>query len=171
MWWQRWSTLRASALVGHRSSAPLEACPMTSPLTAFFCLSNVRDAKVADRISASVAVRRLSLRCPRNSWTSLNSNGVDSDVLMAYSPGLRRKKNAIQIMSAMARFKASSEATAMVMMRRRTGIGTGLTLFGAGSSLEYALSMRVIRKSTCPDGSRRGSGAPIARYVCATDRM
>ena len=127
---------RPRARTGQRSGAPLGAWPTTSPLTAFFCLSKVREAKVQERICASVAVLRVRRRCPLKSWTSLNSNGVDSEGLMAYSPGRRRKKNAIQIMSAMAMLRGSLEAVAMAMMRRMTGMGTGLTLLGGGSALE-----------------------------------
>jgi len=60
----------------------------------------VREAKVADIMAASVAVAMSKRVYPKKSWTSFNSNGVDSEGLMAYSPGLRRKKKARHIMSA-----------------------------------------------------------------------
>ena len=108
---------------------------------------------------------------PRKNWTSFNLNGVDSDWLIAYSPGYSKKKNAITIMSAMLMLRAVLEDIATSRRRRIMGMGIGFTLFEGGSSLEYALYMQVIRKSTFPPMSKRGSGAPKERYVCATDRM
>ena len=63
------------------------------------------------------------------------------------------------------------EAIATSRRQRMMGMGIGLTLFGGRSSLEYALYMQVMRKSTLPPMSRQRLGAPKERYICATDRI
>ena len=159
---------RPIARTGQRVRSPLGECPTTSPQTPFFCLPNVREQKVEVNMSASDAVVRFSFCMPRKSCVSFSLKGVDSAGLMAYSPGLSRKKNAIQIMSEIAILKLLLEARATVMRQQMTGTGTGLTRFGGGSSLAYALSIWLSLKTMLPPVSRRGSGAPRARYVCAT---
>ena len=59
--------------------------------------------KVALVRSVMVTVARTSRRFPRKSWTSSREKGVDSDGVAVYSPGRIKKKNAMQIMSAIAR--------------------------------------------------------------------
>ena len=46
------------------------------------------------------AVVRFSRSYPWKSWMCRNSNGVESDGLLAYSPGRNKKKNANLIISA-----------------------------------------------------------------------
>ena len=99
---------------------------------------------------ASGAVVRFSRSCPRKSWTSRNSNGVESDGLLAYSPGRNKKKNANPIISAMQVKCGSVMVAATAKIRRRTWTGTGFTRFGGGSSLVYEASMRCKRKSMVP---------------------
>lgn len=44
---RRWIRRRAVARTGHAREAPLKPCWITSPLTPFFCVVNVRDTCVA----------------------------------------------------------------------------------------------------------------------------
>ena len=127
---------RARALAGQSSRSPLGAWPMTSPRTEFFCVSKVREQKVAVRRWASEATFRSILLTPRNNCTLLRVNGWESEGLMAYSPGRKRKKNAMLIISAVHLMKGHSAASATARMRRSTWTGTGLTLSGGGSSFE-----------------------------------
>ena len=89
-----------------------------------------------ESICAGVAVCSGRRSCPLNNCTSLYSKGVDSEGLIAYSPGRRRKKKAMQMRSAKAMLNGSCDAMETVMMRRMTGMGTGFTRLGGGSLLE-----------------------------------
>ena len=161
----------ARIFVGDRNGSPLWLRPTTSPLTPFFWSRNVREQKVAVRSWASDALGRLSRCCPRKSCTSRASNGVESDGLLAYSPGRSRKKNANPIISAAQVKKGSIIVDATAKIRRRTWTGTGFTLLGGGSSLLYEASMRCNLKSIVPLVVRRGSTSPSWRNVWPTDRM
>jgi hypothetical protein len=55
------------------------------------------------RSEASIAVFRSSLCRPAKIWTSAKRKGVVSEFVPVYSPGCRRKKKTITIISAMAR--------------------------------------------------------------------
>ena len=95
------------------------------------------------------------------SWTSPRVKGVVSDGESVYSPGRRRKKNAMMIMSATASKKnelgGSSRAT--VQIRLSTATGMGLTRVGGGSAFFQAAIaiIRWIRKSMSPAELARGS--------------
>lgn len=106
------------------------------------------------------------------SWTSPRVKGVVSDLESVYSPGRRRKKNAMMIMSATARSKwlSAGRASAISHNRRMTAMGMGFTLCGGGSSLVHAANMRWMRKSVLKAEFRRGSSLPMDKNVCATDR-
>ena len=60
----------------------------------------MREAKVVEKSSGSDTVIKFRCWPPQKNWTSRSWNGVESDGLYAYSPGLRRKKNASPIVSA-----------------------------------------------------------------------
>lgn len=93
-----------------------------------------------------------------------------SDLEAVYSPGRRRKKKAIAIMSLIAMTNGSEEAWAMKEIERMTRRGTGLTLFGGGSCFFQADIMREMRKSIFPKMFKRGSGDPTLWNVCPMNR-
>ena len=70
---------------------------MTSPRTPFFWVVKVREANRARRSSDSGAVSKGRRVSPMKSWTSSRRKGSPS--LSVYSPGRRRKKKAIMIIS------------------------------------------------------------------------
>ena len=72
---RRLVTMRTRDFTGQSSWSPLQARPITSPVTPFFCSSKVREAKVAQLSWASVAVSRSRRISPRNSWTLFKSKG------------------------------------------------------------------------------------------------
>ena len=88
-------------------------------------------------------------------------------VVSVYSPGRRRKKNAVMIMSVTAnrRWEFGGRCCATYAMRRITEIGTGLTLVAGGSCFFQAASMRWTRKSVLLAVFKRGSEAPTERNV------
>jgi hypothetical protein len=93
---------RVNAKTGQNTGLPDRPSPITSPRTPFFWVVNVSATKVTrDRSSSGMVVARN--RCwPIQHWTSVSVKGVVSDDVPVYSPGRSRKKNARQIMSAMA---------------------------------------------------------------------
>jgi len=96
---QRWMSLRAKAQTGHTIGSPEVLKPITSPLTPFFWVSKVRDAKVAALSSWSVAFTRSKRRGLTKSCTELKVNGCESLLASVYLPAGRRKKKASRIMS------------------------------------------------------------------------
>ena len=66
-----------------------------------FWLVKVSEAKVAVSNSAFEDIRMCRHCPPINNWISLRVKGVVSDALLVYSPGRRRKKNAMMIISMM----------------------------------------------------------------------
>ncbi len=97
---------------------------------------------------------------PMKSWTSARRKGLL--LLSVYSPGRRRKKKAMTIISEIAQKVVSADMVvcARVAIRRMTVIGMGLTRSGAGSDCFHALSVRWRRKSILCAEFRRGSLAP-----------
>ena len=128
-------------------------------------VQNVALSKVS-----SLVVVRFSLTFPMNSWTSANVNGVVSEDVVVYSPGLRRKKNASVIICALANKGGEFDEAATDTMCLSAANGMGLTRRAGGSWRLYAASMRCRRKSIPLDEVKRGSGAPILASVCPTDR-
>jgi hypothetical protein len=83
---------------------------MTSPRTPFFWDVNVNVPKVARARSARGMDTAEARRDPIQSWTSARRKGQVSEAVPVYSPGRRRKKKAMIIMSAMAWLPGSSIA-------------------------------------------------------------
>ena len=93
---------------------------------------------MAASISAIGAESRDSRRVPRYKWTSARENAASSLVVPVYSPGRKRKKKAMQIISAIARSAADEGSVGSKAERStcRTSVtGMGRTLRGAGSIL------------------------------------
>ena len=91
---------------------------------------------------------------------SANVNGVVSEGVEVYSPGLRRKKNASVIICALAKRRGDCEAAAILAICLSAASGMGLTRAGGGSCFLYAAIIRCMRKSIPPVQVRRGSWAP-----------
>ena len=94
--------------------------PNFSPRMPFLCVLNISITKVAAASSLSVAVAVSNTVQPTLKVTSDRQNGVLSDFVPVYSPGRRRKKKAIMIMSATACSSWSLEAAAKQASRCRT---------------------------------------------------
>ena len=97
--YRRWATRRRNASFGHNSGSPVAPWPIFSPLTPFFCVVNASIKNVAAASSLLVAVAGSNTVRPTLNVTSDRRNGELSDFLPVYSPGCRRKKKAIMIMS------------------------------------------------------------------------
>ena len=70
------------------------------------------------------------------------------------------------IISAIPILRAVFLAITTIRRRRMTGIVMGFTLLGGGSSLEFALYMQVMQKSTFLLMSRRELGAQEEVHLC-----
>ena len=86
----------------------------------FLCVLNISITNVAAASSLSVAVVVLNTVRPTLKVTSDRQNGALSDFVPVYSPGGRRKKKAIMIMSATACRSWSLEAAATQASRHMT---------------------------------------------------
>ena len=111
---------------------------MISPRRWFFCVVKCSFTAEAASSSRSEAVAREIRRVPTKSLMSERRNAASSSEVPEYSPGRRRKKNAIHIISA----KACSAGTSGPLIwasrskKRTKVIGTGLTRSGGLSSLD-----------------------------------
>ena len=90
------------------------------PRTPFFCVLYVSITKVAAASSLSVAVVVSNTVRPTLKVPSYRQNGLLSNFVTVYSPGHRRKKKVITIMSATAFSSWSLEAAATQASGRRT---------------------------------------------------
>ena len=95
-------TRRHKASLGHNSGSPVAPWLIFSPCTPFFWVAKVRITKVAAARSLSVAISVSNTVRPTLKVTSDSQNGELSDLVPVYSPGRRRKKKAMMIMSAIA---------------------------------------------------------------------
>ena len=84
--------------------------------------------------SASEALRRSKRAMPMKSWTSQRWKGLVSEGVDVYSPGRRRKKKAVQAMSATAQLSGVLEVAATLRAWMITEMGMGLTRAGGGSA-------------------------------------
>ena len=117
---QRCIMRRRKASVGHNSGSPVAQWPILSPRTPFFCVLNISITNVAAASSLSVAVAVSNTVRPTLKVKSDRRNGALSDFVHVYSPGRRRKKKAIMIMSATACSSWSLEVAATQARRRGT---------------------------------------------------
>ena len=99
---QRCITHRRKASFGHNSGSPVAPWPILSPRTPFFCVAKLSITNVVTASSLSVAVEVSNTVRPTLKVTSDRRNGALSYFVYVYSPGHRRKKKAIMIMSATA---------------------------------------------------------------------
>ena len=111
--------------------------------TPFFYVQEIKEADLACASSVSVAVVRLRRRVPMNSWTFPEVKDVVSDLESVYLPGCSKKKNAMIIMSAVARRKCASgrKCSTTYAMWRITEIGMVLMQCAGGSLCFQAASI------------------------------
>ena len=90
----RWRMRRTKSDLGHRMVYLEVPWSITLPHTPLFCVVNMRVAKVATLIAASLAVDPLMRHFPQRRTASQRRKGVESDFVPVHSPGQRRKKKA-----------------------------------------------------------------------------
>ena len=117
---QRYVTRLHKASFGYNSGSPVSPWPIFFPRTPFFCVLNISITKVAAASSLYVAMAVSNTVRPTLKVPSDRQNGVLSNFVPVYSPGLKSKKKVITIMSATACSSWSLEAAAMQASRRRT---------------------------------------------------
>ena len=104
-------TRRHKASFRHNIGSPVAPWPSFFS-TPFFCVLNVSITKVAAESSLSVVVAVSNNLRPKLKVTSDRRKGELSDLVPVYSPGRRRKKKVIMIMSATACSSWSVESAA-----------------------------------------------------------
>lgn len=160
---------RATARTGQAFWLFDRPCPTTSPLVPFFCVVKVRLTNVLSRSVSTGDLLTSTGEVLIHSLTSQRRKGWESNAGFVYSPGRRRKKKAIHIMSEAARAALLPSIVANLVASWRIGIGIGFTRVGCSSNLAYPFNCRAKR------GWRmflltwnRGSGSPTKVNVCAT---
>ena len=144
---------------------PLHPKLMNSSRMSFFWLANASVAKVAQSRVAAGEVSRQRQVAPVNNWTLAVVKGAVSDGEDVYSPRWSRKKNAITIMWATTKTATRFIASVSPSICRITVIGIGLTLWGGGSSILYAVHVLVKRKYILLNGFRRWLWPPILESI------
>ena len=100
--YRRWSNRLRNASFVHNRGSPVAPWPIFLPCTPFFCVVKTSIENVSAGSSLSVVLAVSNIVQPTLNVTSDKRNGELSYFVPVYSPGRRRKKKAIMIMSATA---------------------------------------------------------------------
>jgi hypothetical protein len=136
----------------------------------FFCVVKVYNTKVAGFTSALVAVKKSNLRPWMYIPTSCILKSASSYTIPVYSPGRRRKKKAIVIISdiAISSYERVSP-NSWAMIKKKMVIGAGFMHFCGESSFLYALIWSWIRKDLPRSKCRGQDCGPGRMHPSATN--
>ena len=132
-WCRRWSTRSRNVSFGHNRGSPVDLWPIFSPRAPFFCVVKTSITNTSAASSLSVVVTVLNTVRPKMNVTYDRRKGELSYFVPVYSPGHRRKKKAIIVVSVKACSSGSLEAASTQANRSRTCTGIGLTQEVGGS--------------------------------------